>query len=728
VLSGVLSSSGASPTGPLTLTEGASVVASQSVPGPGAFTFSVSTLPVGTHVLMVSYGGDVNNTAATSNVVTVVVQQGSTAAALSSSKNPQVAGQAVTFTAAVTSPSPAITGTMTFYDGSAVIGSVPVASGGTAVLSTSSLAFGLHSVTAVYSGDAAHSGSTSPALSQRIVDAISIGLSSSANPAVTGTALTFTVKLSGNASAEPSGVISFFDGSSLLGTATLDATGTATFGTSTLAIGSHTITGSFAGDTNYASSVSTPLIETITSANTSIALAGSANPASYGSPLTLQAVVTSNGGIATGSIAFTDGGAALGTAVLDATGTAKLVTSALLPGPHTIVANYAGDGKASPSVSTPLVIVVKQATTVSVSSSANPADTLSPITFTAIVANAGKDVPTGTIVFTDGGTTLGTVALDPTGTATIALAALPAGTHAVIASYSGNDTNFAAVSAMLSEAVNKRVTTTALTATVDPTNSQQVTLIAILRWTGATSPTGNVVFTNGTATVGTAAVDAAGVATLIINNTLQSQNLVATYSGDASYAGSASPLTAIAPQQQPQFTLTLDPPTMTLVSKQHSTATLTIASPGSFTDTLEYGCLGLPQAATCTFSQTTGVLKAGSSVQVQLTVDTGNPLGAGAQASLRDRQTPRGGATPLLLECFLPAMLLAGLGMRRLRRMGLSALLTLLVAVGMIVSTTGCGGLNVNGTPAGSYTFQVTARGQNTNITESQTMTLTVTP
>jgi hypothetical protein len=116
---------------------------------------------------------------------------------------------------------------------------------------------------------------------------------------------------------------------------------------------------------------------------------------------------------------------------------------------------------------------------------------------------------------------------------------------------------------------------------------------------------------------------------------------------------------------------------------------------------------------------------------MQMTIDTGNPLGSGAQASLRTPKTSGAPSTALL--CFLPGSLLAGLFFFRGRRRSVRAirswagLLLLLSAIAATVGISGCaGGLQINGTPAGTYTFKVTASGQGTGLTESQTMTLIV--
>ena len=71
-------------------------------------------------------------------------------------------------------------------------------------------------------------------------------------------------------------------------------------------------------------------------------------------------------------------------------------------------ASYAGDGKAAPSTSAPLALSVKQTTALSLSSNSNPGVTLSSLSFTATITNAGAAPATGTIEFTDTGAAIGT--------------------------------------------------------------------------------------------------------------------------------------------------------------------------------------------------------------------------------------------------------------------------------------------------------------------------------
>ncbi|HEX3617457.1 MAG TPA: Ig-like domain repeat protein [Solirubrobacteraceae bacterium] len=109
--------------------------------------------------------------------------------------------------------------------------------------------------------------------------ASSTTLKSSANPAAAGSAVTFTATVSGSG---PTGSVSFLDGSTALGTTSLDASGKATLTTSTLAVGSHTITAIYGGDAGNAPSASAALTEVVKAAVSGQGASGGAG----GSPTT----------------------------------------------------------------------------------------------------------------------------------------------------------------------------------------------------------------------------------------------------------------------------------------------------------------------------------------------------------------------------------------------------------------------------------------------------------
>src|SRR5271170_436549 len=131
------------------------------------------------------YGGSATDGASRSPVLVQVVLN-PTATTITSSLNPSVSGQSVTFTATVTAASgPDPTGTVTFKHGGAVIGTATL-SGGVATLAYSGLEAGDHSMTAIYSGSATDAASTSAALEQVVLASTSTTITSSLNPSVSG--------------------------------------------------------------------------------------------------------------------------------------------------------------------------------------------------------------------------------------------------------------------------------------------------------------------------------------------------------------------------------------------------------------------------------------------------------------------------------------------------------------------------------------------------------------
>jgi len=198
----------------------------------------------------------------------------STSATVTSSQNPAIQGATVTFTATVTTTgSNPPTGTVTFYNGTTNIGSgtlATVSGAQVATLAINSLPVGADSITGAYSGDANNAPSTSAALTQTITAVTTTtAVASSLNPANYGAAVTFTATVTTTGSIKPTGTVTFYNGTTSLGTGTLGTSGgptiaTAAFTTSTpLAPGTDSITAVYAGDLNNSGSTSAALIETV---------------------------------------------------------------------------------------------------------------------------------------------------------------------------------------------------------------------------------------------------------------------------------------------------------------------------------------------------------------------------------------------------------------------------------------------------------------------------------
>ena len=201
----------------------------------------------------------------------------------------------------------------------------------------------------------------------------------------------------------PTGTVTFSEGTTMLGTGTLDSNGQSTFSTSSLALGSNMITAVYSGDTNFTTSTSQAFTANVLPP-TMTTLTASLNPSVFGQAVTFTATVapaTSGTGTPTGSVTFLNGSTVLGTGTLSG-GVATFTTSGLTTGVSSITANYTGDTMFGPSTSAVLSQMVNQAsTTITLSASSNPSGTGQPVTFTATVAavSPGAGIPTGTVTF-----------------------------------------------------------------------------------------------------------------------------------------------------------------------------------------------------------------------------------------------------------------------------------------------------------------------------------------
>ncbi len=132
-----------------------------------------------------------------------------------------------------------------------------------------------------------------------------------------------------------------------------------------------------------------------------------------------------------------DGASLIGTGTI-ASGEAKLQTSSLLAGAHSITAVYSGDTEFNSLTSTALSHAVTQVPVViTVTSSKSPSIYGDSITLTVSAAGIGV-IPTGMMTIVEGSTNLGTLPLDGTGKATMATNTLTAGAHNLTVTYSGD--------------------------------------------------------------------------------------------------------------------------------------------------------------------------------------------------------------------------------------------------------------------------------------------------
>ena len=473
-----------------------------------------------------------------------------------------------------------------------------------------------------------------------------------------------------------------------------------------------------------------------------VLLSSTPNPSIVGNGVMFSVQVINSGGIvATGTITLLDGSTTIATQPL-VNGNVTITISNLTVGQHTITASYGGDSNDSSAVSLAVDQVVNpvplnSSTTTTLVSSSNPSNLGQILNLNATVAavTAGQAAPTGTVAFMEGTVLLGTGTLNA-GSASIGISTLTAGTHMITAVYSGSSTYSSSTSMVLTQVVvaPNTATTTSLTASADPIAAG---LTLILTSTvapvtaGQSTPTGTVNFMEGTNLLGTATLASGGATFTISTLSVGTHLITAVYQSGGMYATSTSPtlteiVVAAGTGNSTQFTLTVTPPQLSLTSGAHTTMQIAITPSSNFTDTLSFGCGGLPIDATCTFSKTQVAVTGGSDSMLTVLVDTGNPLDAGPTAHLTAPGKPGVGKS-MVLACVLPGgallILLAGGNLRR--RINL---LLLLIVAGTLTVLSGCGtSYKVQTTPAGTYSFQIFANATDSGASYTVPVQLTVT-
>lgn len=241
----------------------------------GAFTatFSVGAMPSGTvwSATATDAAGNTSEFSADLNATAAVQKQDPTIG-LTSSLNLATFGDSVTFTATVSGSAGSPTGTLSLYDGSTLLSSLTFSAGSpsTLLFTTSTLSVASHSICVVYCGDGNYNpGSAS--LTENVTPAsTTTSLTTSLASSLYGQDVTLTATVApGLNGVMASGTVTFDDGNTVLGTATL-AGGVATFDINTLGLGTHALVAQYSGDGNLAGSISNGVTQTVHLAPNSI--------------------------------------------------------------------------------------------------------------------------------------------------------------------------------------------------------------------------------------------------------------------------------------------------------------------------------------------------------------------------------------------------------------------------------------------------------------------------
>jgi len=414
---------------------------------------------------------------------------------------------------------------------------------------------------------------------------------------VFGQPVTLTATVSA-ASGTPTGTVTLSVDGSALGSLALSSTGTATVEISSLSVGNHSITASYAGNSDFSTSASSTSVLVVGQASTTTTLSNSQATAIFGQPATLTATVAPvapGAGRPTGSVTFLDGANALGTVALGG-GTAAYSLSSVGAGTHSFNASYSGDvnfagssaptypvtiGKATASVTLGNLSATFDGTPKSVTATTNPAGIPVSITY-----NGSVTAPTN------------------------------AGSYTVAATI--NSSNYqGSANATLTIAKGSSVTTI-VSDTPNLSAIGQAVLVSFrVAGAGTAVPTGSV-------TVGSSTGEACGPVILtsgagscsITFATAVSRTLTASYSGDNNFTGSTS---AGVNQPVGDFSITVTPTAQTIPSGHQALYTIRVAPIDGLTGTMTLSCSGAPPNSTCTVSPSPANLQ-GAPIQSTVTL------------------------------------------------------------------------------------------------------------
>jgi len=488
----------------------------------GSAAFTISTLAVGVHTIAALYtpdtGAFAGSSGSTNQTVTVLTSSTTT---LTISPTTTMYGNQTVLTAVVSQSF--ATGTVSFYEGSTLLGTASVDNTGTAVLPISTLSAGAHNILAKYNGDPIVPASTSNAVQLTVTQRTASG---------GGPAITITANNASRTATQSNPAFSYSAAGQLVNgdTYATAISGTANYSTAAgTSPGTYSITVAGLTSTNYSIAFA-PGTLTVTTAPSSTTVAASSTSTRYGDPVTLTATVPSG---ATGTVSFYDGSVLIGTGVVT-NGVATLITTALDASSHTITAVYNGDATYASSQSAAATVAVSPKTgpgggpalTVTVQNESREYGTADP-QFNYVV--------TGTLV---NGDTYATAVTGAPVYSASDTATSPAGSTFPISVSGLSSKNYATtfVNGTLTIAAASTVTT--LTASSASTQyGDSVTLSATVTPSAAT---GTVVFMEGPNVLGTGAISG-GVATLSTSMLpAGSYTITANYLGDSNYSASTT--------------------------------------------------------------------------------------------------------------------------------------------------------------------------------------------
>ena len=451
-----LSSTTGTPTGSIQFLDGTNPLSTQTVSGTGSAAFTTNSLSAGSHLITANYQPTGSFGASTASLAEVI-NGAATSTALTCLPNPIDISGTAQFTATVTSASGTPAGPVSFADNGAALGTQNLASGATNLAYTGSVA-GTHTITATYAATGQFAGSS--ATCSEVVNALPT-MSKLAVAPVTST-YGFPVTLTATVAAAtppgpsvPTGVVTFLNGTTTLGTGTL-AAGVATLATNSLAGGRYNLTCMYGGSAIYDTSSCDPMAVTVNAAPTALTLSSSNNPAPALSSITFTSRLTVNDKAAGAGIGLhlsINGQSA--SVTTDASGSATYTVNNLLPGTYGVAVGIGDSADFLASSAALNQVVTALASSTSLTASPNPGDVNQPVTMTATVVSQATSGPavSGSVTFYDGTASLGSVQVSGSGVASLTKSFTTVGVHNLTAVYGGDTDYSGSTSAVFAETI-----------------------------------------------------------------------------------------------------------------------------------------------------------------------------------------------------------------------------------------------------------------------------------